>query len=598
MQPARGDCHCLQLAAAGRRGVRLTAAVRGRAETGMLTRLLKGVHGAAGAEPEAEGPDTASCQWCQWSADNKSPDLRITAEVPVGHGARGVAAPPAAAAVSRITKTGDSKWCVAARGACALPDSGRCAWVISYSASSSGAEERGQAIGGWRAAGVVTPEFAHFDRRSKDTPSLHQSDSFAGITASDVDHTPASARLESTADPLVLNRYGQVFGHAEEVRVEADRDAHTLTFWRDGVLLGVLKRPLPKGPLYVAACVYLPGSSVSIRRAAVAHAVGEGPEGREALSDATGRPTLPDPAFRWSEEVKSPHIKVSLRIVQTDCSVLYSHAEFAGDTSYCKSVRGAAALPDHGVCSWAVKYRHKGSRPAAQSLGGGRTVGVVTDEYGGAEAMDRSSSRVVAVHLSPFFYGLRDEPSEAWPHPLQPLSSSPPALNTAGRVFGHKEQMRVEVDREERSMTFWRDGVLLGSLARKLPPAGEALYVVASLHPRHSTVTLRQTFRWSPTPSDMLVFARQRLAFSGACQVRRAAQTFDAARPAAVVPPPFPAPPARRRRRARSSPQHSRSCLCYALGRVVLVWIASSRSAREERWTVMSSVRCSSGCII
>jgi len=127
-------------------------------------------------------------------------------------------------------------------------------------------------MGGCYLVGVTTHAFASFGERS----GLQQSRLFWGIEDGGRRYEGGGRRQGAVAGGsphgIQLNRAeaprnsdNVLFGSREVVTVVADLEARTLTYWRDGRLLGTLVTGLPRaGSLYPVAVPFNAGVSVAI----------------------------------------------------------------------------------------------------------------------------------------------------------------------------------------------------------------------------------------------------------------------------------------------------------------------------------------------
>lgn len=143
--------------------------------------------------------------------------------------------------------------------------------------------DKGHNMGGCYLIGVTTSAFINYgelnglqqspyfwgieDRGCKyEGPRYHQSSrgaSGSGRRQSPTSTTTYSRKIATDESPM--NMFGVLFGSRDVVTVIADLESHTLTFWRDEILLGTLVHSLPKnGNLYPVAVPFNCGVTVAI----------------------------------------------------------------------------------------------------------------------------------------------------------------------------------------------------------------------------------------------------------------------------------------------------------------------------------------------
>jgi hypothetical protein len=118
-------------------------------------------------------------------------------------------------------------------------------------------------------------------------------------------------------------------------------------------------------------------------------------------------------------------------------------------------------------------------------MGGSYLIGVTTASFS-------AYSEQNGLKQSPFFYGIEDHgqkyegsihgrgaSARAGRGGMTYSTDVPEALmNDHSVLFGAREVITVVCDMENRTMTFWRDDILLGTLVTNLPRSGN-LYPVA-----------------------------------------------------------------------------------------------------------------------
>ena len=129
-------------------------------------------------------------------------------------------------------------------------------------------------------------------------------------------------------------------------------------------------------------------------------------------------------------------------------------------------------------------------------MGGYYLVGVTTTSF--AAFSERN-----ALQQSPFFWGIedcgnkyegtrnpptRDHRRGQASHAIE-VPTSEAKRNEDNVLFGSREVVTCVVDLESRSLTFWRDEELLGTLITNLPRGG-SLYPVAVPYNAGSTVAI------------------------------------------------------------------------------------------------------------
>jgi hypothetical protein len=131
-----------------------------------------------------------------------------------------------------------------------------------------------------------------------------------------------------------------------------------------------------------------------------------------------------------------------------------------------------------------VAFDHP-STETGGNMGGCHLLGVTTSSF-------TAYGEQNGLQQSPFFWGIEDggqkyEGSQynsartsrrAYSSFRNDFVSQDAPLNAANVLFGCREVVTVVCDYESRTLTFWRDGILLGSLVTNLPRSGN-LFPVA-----------------------------------------------------------------------------------------------------------------------
>lgn len=134
--------------------------------------------------------------------------------------------------------------------------------------------ETGKSLGGGYLVGVTTSSFSSFDERN----SLQQSSLFWGIDdngnkyeggSTDTISMRGSQRphhgVEMNGRQVARNEDNVLYGCLETITVVVDTESRTLTFWRDGDILGTLVKNVPRsGVLYPVAVPFNAGAMVAI----------------------------------------------------------------------------------------------------------------------------------------------------------------------------------------------------------------------------------------------------------------------------------------------------------------------------------------------
>ena len=129
----------------------------------------------------------------------------------------------------------------------------------------------GKNMGGCYLVGVTTSAFSSFTERN----GLQHSQQFWGIEDYGRKYEGSSVRSRQNNTTLTNNIHQGIdtlrnsdnvlFGSREVITIVADLNAHTLTYWRDSILLGTLITGLPRSSiLYPVAVPFNVGVSVSI----------------------------------------------------------------------------------------------------------------------------------------------------------------------------------------------------------------------------------------------------------------------------------------------------------------------------------------------
>jgi hypothetical protein len=134
-----------------------------------------------------------------------------------------------------------------------------------------------------------------------------------------------------------------------------------------------------------------------------------------------------------------------------------------------------------------VAFDHPAREPGA-SMGGCYLIGVTTASF-------TAFGEQNGLQQSPFFWGIEDSSQKYEGSRYNPaggrggrrgpnsshgveISPQDAPMNSADVLFGAREVVTVVCDFEARTLTFWRDETLLGTLVTNLPRSG-ALYPVA-----------------------------------------------------------------------------------------------------------------------
>jgi hypothetical protein len=95
-------------------------------------------------------------------------------------------------------------------------------------------------------------------------------------------------------------------------------------------------------------------------------------------------------------------------------------------------------------------------------MGGCHLIGVATSAFS-------SFTEPNALQQSAFFWGIEDGGQKYQGRRRSRYELVEAPLTTSSVLFGSKQTVTVVCDWESRSLTFWRDGVLLGTLVTQLP---------------------------------------------------------------------------------------------------------------------------------
>lgn len=223
--------------------------------------------------------------------------------------------------------------------------------------------------------------------------------------------------------------------------------------------------------------------------------------------DAISSPLLPpDELLEIATENASlfnPHWEapINLGMHRKENSLVVSDPEFLNiatlpvGASEGKSIRTAQQIPRVSTLSngrpirrQAIGFRVTFKRPfreTGKSLGGGYVVGVITSSF---SSFDERNS----LQQSPLFWGIDDNGnkyeggsadtismrgSQRHHHGVE-MNVRQVARNEDNVLYGCLETITVVVDMESRTLTFWCDGDILGTLVKNVPRSG-VLYPVA-----------------------------------------------------------------------------------------------------------------------
>ena len=142
----------------------------------------------------------------------------------------------------------------------------------------------------------------------------------------------------------------------------------------------------------------------------------------------------------------------------------------ASDEGCC--VRSPLPLPvGSGCVGWQILFNHP-SRDAGRSMGGCYLVGVTTEAF-------TSFSERSGLQQSRAFWGIEDggRVYEGRRHQGRQLSRAEAPRNPEEVLFGSGDLLTVVADIDNRSLTYWRNGLLVGTLVTSLPRG--ALYPIA-----------------------------------------------------------------------------------------------------------------------
>lgn len=223
--------------------------------------------------------------------------------------------------------------------------------------------------------------------------------------------------------------------------------------------------------------------------------------------DSISSPLLPpDELLEIATENASlfnPHWEdpINLGMQRKENSLIVGDLEFANvatlpiGASEGKSIRSLQHIPRVSTLAngrplrrKAIGFRVAFKRPfrgIGKSLGGGYLVGVTTSSF---SSFDERNS----LQQSSLFWGIDDNGNKyeggsadsilmrgsQRPHHGVEMNGRQAMRNADDVLYGCLETLTVVVDTDSRSMTFWRDGDILGTLVKNVPRSG-VLYPVA-----------------------------------------------------------------------------------------------------------------------